>query len=566
MSQNYTSTPDEQPTRWHLWFDGREIISMICEGGGPKRTWSEGPRVTVQNFTTGEGLTEAAIGILNGSQGKKVKGLGIIVHVADCPSLNPVIESYDDLEKFPEAAKLAVDNPKAVILAGDSLGASRLRAFPVVGAKSNKIVLFRLANNDLEGLAQLCEIDAPISVTVRCAQAEAITVTQRLVEGIILEGEEDDTAPYARFIILYYRKSTILALYDEKGFLTNLRHLPHQESKISSQMATEYAMLLKQVSVGVKNVRVTVFDFGDNAAAVEEALQVKGGTSSLDITMQSMPMSLMPDLLNSMGIEITIPSTASFPAECVMEYDTFLLAGTTGGSRKNINFMLKAAKDNYLDESTELRKSVVGLADMRTMLFARYSRRLAIAATIAVVGFLGLKTYNVLNSPYWKADPADFQKSSEQLAALEAERTEFKQLEGILEPKGELWQNLELLLTLFPESRDLALTEARFSEEQQTGVQKWAINGYANDIGLETLRALQNPETLEAAFAKVAENTKAWSLLPGDGKTRRLSVREEKNASFSAGSNGNSVTDKYPMRFTVDITYTGGLYTPPAEL
>ena len=569
-SPYYTCEPEMQPVRWHLWFDGRTVISLISEGLGPIRHWSEGPSITVQDFTTGTGLAESALGILAGSFGKKARGLGVIVHLADCSSMVPVKESFENLDKLQEVSQMVVNDPRQVMLgtATEGMENGRWRAVPIAGGKKNKIVLFRLSRADMEGLARLTEIDAPISVSVRSAQSEAIAACQWLAEGIEPESTGEGGAPIdgpmARIILLYYRKATIMVLYDENNAPSVIRHLPHADGKIHRDLPSEFSQLLKQAPLGVKNIAVTVFDFGEGGDEVNNALnskQVAAGNASIFI--QYMPAEEMTALVDSMGINLGLPGKSTFPAECLLEYKATLLGGKFGGGKKHIASLIRAAEDNYLDASTELRTSKVTASDMKMLLFTRYLRNFAVLAVVGIAAYVGFNAYSILTSEYWRTPEQDFASSKTSMMNLEKELAEIKRVEAILTPRNELWQNLELVMALFPESHDIQVADLRFSVDDQEKTMKWAISGYANEIGLATVRSLQNPQVLSDAFERVAKKLNAWTFMPGEGRTRRLSVREESNTSYSP--TGVSTSDKYPLRFSVELIYSGASYEQPTQ-
>lgn len=555
-SPYYTLPPEGQPARWHIWFDGRAIISLLSEGLGKLKKWSEGPTISVQDFTTGTGLRDAALGLLAGSQGKKIKGLGIVIHLADLISAAPVKESFDNLDKFDAAATMAVNDPKQILLgATESTENSRFRAVPVAGGKKNKIFLFKLSRSDLQGTSTVLEVDAPISITVRCAQIEALAACQWLVEGI--DGGGGAEGNVATIIVLYYRKATLLVLYDENHAPSVIRHLPHADGKIARDMATEFAQLIKQAPMGTKDIAVTVFDFGEGGEEINAALSGKqiAGSSS-NIVIQVMPASEMTKLVESMGVPLGLPEHVAFPAECLLEYKSILMGGKLGGGKKNIAALLRAAEDNYLDASIDVRDSKVSSTDMTVLLLSKLIRVLAIIVLIGSGAFMGLKTFGILNSEYWKSPEDAFIASSTTLQGLEKETKAAQHLNKILAPRLALWQNMELVMALFPEGRDLQLTELRFSEDASDRSMKWNISGYANEIGLSTLRSLQTPQVLADAFEKVAKRLGVNVFLPGPGKTRKISVREDSNSSYSPNKTDATSAEKFSLKFSLDLTYS----------
>src|SRR5260370_22585738 len=70
----------DQPVRWHLFYDGSRLVSVVCAGSKQTRSWSTGPSLTVAELGQPEVLQARANELL---QQRKHAGLGVVVHLAD---------------------------------------------------------------------------------------------------------------------------------------------------------------------------------------------------------------------------------------------------------------------------------------------------------------------------------------------------------------------------------------------------------------------------------------------------------------------------------------------------
>src|SRR5438876_7783874 len=50
----------DQPVRWHLFYDGSRVVSVVCAGIGKTRSWSAGPVVSVAELAQPEVLQRHA--------------------------------------------------------------------------------------------------------------------------------------------------------------------------------------------------------------------------------------------------------------------------------------------------------------------------------------------------------------------------------------------------------------------------------------------------------------------------------------------------------------------------
>ena len=70
----------DQPMRWHLFYDKKRVVSVICSGTDKERSWSAGPVMSVAELEEPETLQARCKELL---QQQKQTGLGVVLHLAD---------------------------------------------------------------------------------------------------------------------------------------------------------------------------------------------------------------------------------------------------------------------------------------------------------------------------------------------------------------------------------------------------------------------------------------------------------------------------------------------------
>jgi hypothetical protein len=542
----YTRLPEDQPVRWHIWYDGTEVISLLCDSTG----WQDGPQLKVGEFIGGEGLSETVESILSGTYGKPYDGVGVIVHNADTQSLDAVVAKYDTMDRFSAVAVLAEDDPKQVILGISQQGTegSSWRAFPVTGAKQNKIVFPRLLESDFKGVRKLEALDIPVSVTVRSATAEAITASSRMVFDIVSEDEEGAaTTEKAHLVILRYKKGTCLYLMDQAGVILGVRYINHVSGKIPPQLEDEYRVLIREVPSAVKNVQVVIFNLweGADTEVVQNHLIV---VETGDITPEVLSLSWdqIPDLIEtSIGKHVEV--SVGVPLEVSLEYASDFIGEVEPLGKANLERMLLAAHQNYLEVSTAIAAAVASRSDMIFYIAGKGARVVMSVILVLIVGFLGVKIFRGVTSEAWKTPDATIDQSRDLLAQCLKNEGEFKRMEASLTPSTTGWQVMELILAMFPEDQNMKVESIHGDKVEGGKTTSWTITGVTTAEGLATIRSLQDRKNLETLVAKTCAAIGNTALLPDASHPMMISVKEE----------GNPGASGFPVRFTMGLSFGG---------
>jgi len=102
----------DQPVRWHLFYDGNRVVSVVSSGTNKTRSWSAGPIVSVEELGQPEVLQARAKELL---QQRKHAGLGVVIHLADHLDQGIVQEEFENPEFFEHASALIRETPERIV-------------------------------------------------------------------------------------------------------------------------------------------------------------------------------------------------------------------------------------------------------------------------------------------------------------------------------------------------------------------------------------------------------------------------------------------------------------------
>src|ERR1700756_2320500 len=133
----------DQPLRWHLFYDGDRVVSVVCAGIGKTRSWSAGPVISVAELGQPEVLQARAKELLQ--QGNHA-GLGVVLHLADQLDQGIVQEEFENPELFEHANALVRENPARVVtdLSDDLDPSIQWRYYPLLSGQRAVVLRHQL--------------------------------------------------------------------------------------------------------------------------------------------------------------------------------------------------------------------------------------------------------------------------------------------------------------------------------------------------------------------------------------------------------------------------------------
>lgn len=502
LNPHYATPPEAQGTRWHVWFDGKEVISMICVGHGKKSRWEAGPAVVVSDFSTGDGLV-AGLGTLLGSH---KGGIGVIIHVADCAVLNAVKEVYDSSDKAAVVRVLSVENPSTIIL-GDVQSVAeghRWRPMIVSGAKKGKFALFRLSSRDLAAGQKLAQLDGPFSVAVRAAPMEAVAVGQAIAG--VLDAETAPAGEFGRILVYYYRRSTMIAVYNPQGVLTELRLLPQPEGGVPQTLRNDFSLILQKAPS--PEMLVTVFQCAEGVDVLAEELGSVKSVSGVNVSLQILERQVLPEFCKSAGLPLLAGDTP-LPLEFGVEYPDWLMAHAIGGKADEMQ-MLDMAKADFAQDSAEATASIPTPTDLKLFILGKFFKIGLALLTVGLLGLFGWQSWNQVRSEEWNVDMAKVEEISDKVLKLRSESQKVEEVKKYLIPEADVNFAMETFLALFPDPKETEMRDFTFSYKQpedpsEGRVLDMTFAGKATRRGLALLNRLRGEEYLTSLVSGVAD-------------------------------------------------------------
>jgi hypothetical protein len=541
LSPYYANSAENQGTRWHIWFDGKDVVSMVCSGKGNKSSWESGPTVTPADIAGGDGIV-AGLGTLLSS---KKGGVGVIFHSADCSVLNYVKEAYDSTDKMAVIQALSVENPSSVIL-GDVqnvVEAHRWRPMSVPGASKGRFALFRLSNRDMTAAGKLGQLDGNFSVAVRSAHMEALAVGQGMAG--LLDAENAPAGSFGRILVYYYRRSTMLAVYNAQGVLAELRLLPQAEGGCPQTLRNDFSLMLQKAPS--PEMLVTVFQCAEGVDALVEELGAVKSVAGVTVSLQVLERAVFPEFCKSAGLPIR--QTGEFlPMEFAIEYPEWLVSHGIGGKTEEAITIAMAGAD-FAQNSAEGRRSVPTPTDLKFFLFGKFLKFAAVIGLIGWAGWSGWSAWQMYRSEAWTVDMNEVQQVSEKVASLNQQKALAQELQVALKDKPGAPFAMEVALVLFASPEEALLDQLTITFEESEGDMgeaakkqiKLSFGGVATARGISLLNRLRNQQYL-TSVVKNAGDTFKVSELVGDPK---FSFSEQ-----SIPSDANGQSSSYKFSFT----------------
>jgi hypothetical protein len=545
----------EQPRRWHIFFDGTRVLSIVSQGKDATRVWAEGPPISVAELGRPEVLQARATGLRQQSKSDKGRysGLGVIVHLADQLDQGIVDEEFENPEFFEQANSLIRETASRVVtdVATEIDPPSQWRYFPLLSGR--RAVALRHRFEFLSAFEKLIALD--IKVSVHSAPMEMVALYLKLYENAIAEK--------AHCFVFFYDRFTVLVPVLE-GVL-DLRVLSHHQAEVPPAFGDDLFSMLERLG------------FVDSCVL----LLVRCGTHEPTLLFNELDLYARRNQKNAAGIEIQIPDDET----------VWSVLNERAQGQLNHPALLRP---EFLSEYTEwfgnempltlgVQGDVQRLGVLSRQTFwpddqltreRQLPRRLAMLMLGLRIGqFVGLLFLIGLGAVFALFVAAAYQGEALKMAPdiVAAERADFNRLnetkqyllkwDRILTPRSQAWSTMDFVLNLFPEGSDVVCDKADYTLKQsetrpQAGqpssgafTRKWVIDGACNDRGRVILARLQEASTLAKVFASTAERFDDSSFAISGERSAKAIVREEANPQY--GAEGQKGGLPYEFRLVV---------------
>jgi hypothetical protein len=551
----------DQPVRWHLFYDGSRVVSVVCAGIGKTRSWSAGPVISVAELAQPEVLQRHAEELLQ--QRKKENrnrcGLGVVLHLADQVEPGIVFEDYEKPETDADAQVAVRDFPGSVIagIGEDVEQTAQWRTYPLVAPERTVALKHELSL--LEALEHLTEPELDVKVAVRSAPIEMLALLL-LIYGATLEDKPHCFA-------LYYDRFTLLAPFSD-GVL-DLKILPHRNRDIPENFGDDFFSLLEPLGLlsscalvlapcGSKNPN-PLFEDLDSYAHLHQK-QVDG---------------LEVQILNSESIWQTASKLAGESLDAALVQRPEFLTGEYPnwfGPEKQISFSVGVEPEiqrfgilsrvSFFPDDQATREKRLPRSLAMLLLSLKAGRYLGVVFLLVLAGVLG---FHVLSAYRGEAMQLASNVISREKGSYDEDNASLqyaKKWGRNLAPRSNAWSVMDFVLALLPESPEIACNDIHYSvrpldarvttkTSNKPGgfAREWVVTGSCSEKGREQLARLQENVALTAIFNDVAQRLNQPIFAVENKRTVKAISRAELNSQPV-----NLTARQLPYRFSLTVT------------
>jgi hypothetical protein len=541
----------DQPVRWHLFYDGRRVISVLCSGMDKARSWCAGPVLSVAELGQPETLQARAKELL---QQQKQAGLGIMLHLADAIDQGIVQEEFANPELFKQAGALIRENPAQVVndLSDDLDRASQWRYYPILNGQ--RAVVLRHQLGSLPALETLAGLD--IKVGVYSAPMEMLALYLKLYQRPIEEK--------AHCIVFFYDRFTVVVPVHQ-GVL-DFKVLPHRQQDVPATFGDDLFSLLERLGLVDSCV----------------LLLVPCGTKEATLLFHELDAYARRNQKNADGIEIQIPDHETLwgvlnnfahgqlklaivqRVEFLSEYrewsgKEFPLTLSSAGDEERFALL---SRESFWPDDQESRKRVLPKSLAILMLGLRAAQLLGVLALVGLGAWFAFVFVTAGQGEALRTLPDVMNGKRAEFEQLNSTKQYLTKWDKILTPRSQASSTMDFLLGLLPEGKDVVWEKVEYAIKEPTAksggpgatgsagfVRQWTIDGSCDDRGRAELEHLRETAALTNVFSSAAARLNDTSFDISGKRTVKADLREEAN-SQSGGPNA-PLTLPYKFRLIV---------------
>ncbi len=530
----------EQPVRWHLFYDGKNVVSAVVSASGADRAWHEGPAVSVEDLNQPDKLKTLARGLLQLWQtpNRKHVGLGVIFHLADAVERDLVREDFENPALYEQASALIRENPGDVLSDFVADPMAQCRCYPLFS--SGRAIALRHSIQFLNSLESLTEAD--IKVAIHSAPVEALAVYLKFCR------QSTEGKPYC--FVFFYDQFTVLAPV-QNGVL-DLKVLPHRQQAVPPKFGDELFSLLEER--GLINSCLLIL--------------VPCGTQNPTLLFNELEAYARRNRKSAEGIEIQVPDSESFwhsipevgpekariiqRPEFLTEYAEWFGAGKEFSSESGIDADLlrfgQLARQNFWPDDHQSREKQLPRSLAITMLGLRAAR---IAATLLLMAFgawFGVYAFGASQTEAMHILPDLIGGKQAELVQLSNAKAYLTKWDNALAPRSQAWSVMDFVLNLIPESNHVVCEKMNYAVKQtdlkpgagkpgaKTGfVREWVAEGSCDEEGRTMLFRLQESAALNRVFNATAQRLGDTSFALSGQRTAKGVLRDEVSSPAQPG-------------------------------
>jgi len=543
--------------RWHLFYDGERVISVVAQGTGATLAWSPGPAMETAELGKAERLQALAKEL---SHGLKLSmsnqtSLGVVLHLADEIDVGIVQEAFENPELFEQARALVRETPSEVVtdLSIDQDPAIQWRYYPLLSGQ--RAVVLRHRIEFFGALQTLTDLD--IKVAVHSAPIEMLALYLKLYAEAIEE------KPHC-FVFFYDRFTVIVPA--NQGIL-DLKVLPHHQQNVPPAFGDDLFSLLER--------------FGLVGSCVLFLIQC--GTQDPTRLFSELDAYASRNHKNADGLDIQIPdketvwsafdeSTPGKVKSEIIQRPEFL---TEYNEKAGKEFSLSLGIKGDLQRFGILSRETFWQDDQKSR-DQRLPRSLAVAITallaariagilclLGLGGWLALSVAGESHGDPLRLLPEMVSSKQIELTELLETRKYLTLWDSILTPRSQASSAMDFFLALVPEGHDVVCDRLKYAIRQSEAkagnsggfLREWSIDGSCTDQGRDHLERLREGSTISGIFASTAVRLTDPSFRVSDTRIVKVVLREETNPQFDVANKLGVLP--YQFRLVVTQTFAG---------
>jgi hypothetical protein len=532
LSKYAFGSPLDQGVRWHLFYDGKGVISSVARGKGATLSWTKGPAMEAVELGQADRLQTLAQELKISMRDQS--SLGIVLHLADEIDVGIVQEGFANPEVFEQARALVRETPSEVVtdLPTDQDPGIQWRYYPLLSGQRSIILRHRI--EFFSAMQTLTALD--IKVAVHSAPIEMLAIYLKLYAEAIEE------KPHC-FVFFYDRFTVVIPA--NQGVL-DIKVLPHRQQDVPPAFGDDLFSLLER------------FGLVDSCVL----LLVQCGTQDPTRLFRELDTYARRNQKNADGIEIQIPDreivwksldeyTPGQVKEEVIQRPEFL---TEYNERSGKDFPLSLGiksdaqrfgilcRETFWPDDQKSRDQRLPRSLALTITALRAAQILGVLFLLGLGTWLGLSMAGASGADPLSGSPEAANGKTAELSSLQETRQYLSRWDKILAPRSQAWSAMDFFLALLPEGHDVVCDHLKYAIKQAASkpglvtenssagfFREWSIEGSCTEQGRVRLERLREVSTISNIFASTAIRLADPSFGLSDTRTAKVELREEAN-------------------------------------
>jgi hypothetical protein len=551
--------PLDQSVRWHLFYDGKGVVSAVARGKGATLSWTKGPPMEAVELGQANRLETLAQELKISMRDQS--SLGVVLHLADEIDVGIVQEGFANPELFEQARALVRETPSEVVtdLPTDEDPAIQWRYYPLLSSQRSLVLRHRI--EFFSAMQTLMALD--IKVAVHSAPIEMLAIYLKLYAEAIEE------KPHC--FVFFYDRFTVVIPANE-GVL-DIKVLPHRQQDVPPAFGDDLFSLLER------------FGLVDSCVL----LLVQCGTQDPTRLFRELDTYARRNQKNADGIDIQIPDKESVwksldeytpgqVKEEVIQRPEFL---TEYNERSGKDFPLSLGiksdgqrfgilcRETFWSDDQKSRDQRLPRSLALTITALRAAQILGLLFLLGLGTWLGLSMAGASGADPLTGLPEMANDPTANLSNLQETKQYLSRWDKILAPRSQAWSSMDFFLALLPEGHEVVCEHLKYAikeaaskpglitENNSAGFfREWSIEGSCTEQGRVRLERLREGSTISNIFAATAIRLDDPSFRLSDTRVAKVELREEANPQLDA-ENKNGVL-AYVFRLVVTQTFSSG--------